>query len=265
MLKTRPSGSDGGVSFIPAPTPINCPRQTLPPTGICAREPGVESQGTCQPPAPRRETPARVQEPQKHRGRLRADRSLARPRTHARPAGGGDLRRSLLNSAFLTAFRLPNLFRRLLGEGSLTAAFLPTLQEELHLNGRPGAYALLNKVVSWLAVVTGSVVALAMAVFAHSRWAGGLEEKWYLASDLTVILFPYLVFICVAAAFNATLNVFQHFTEPALSPIWLNMAMIFTLGGAGLHWADTKMGKSTGSASACWRAGSCRWRCRRSS
>lgn len=150
---------------------------------------------------------------------------------------------SLLNSAFLTAFRLPNLFRRLLGEGSLTAAFLPTLQEELHLNGRPGAYALLNKVVSWLVVVTGSVVALAMAVFAHSRWAGGLEEKWYLASDLTVILFPYLVFICVAAAFNATLNVFQHFTEPALSPIWLNMAMIFTLGGAGLHWADTKMGE----------------------
>ena len=42
----------------------------------------------------------------------------------------------LLNSAFLTAFRLPNLFRRLLGEGSLTAAFLPTLQEELHVNNR---------------------------------------------------------------------------------------------------------------------------------
>ena len=48
-------------------------------------------------------------------------------------------------SAFLTAFRLPNLFRRLLGEGSLTAAFLPTLQEELHANGRAGAFALLNR------------------------------------------------------------------------------------------------------------------------
>jgi putative peptidoglycan lipid II flippase len=150
---------------------------------------------------------------------------------------------NLLLSAFYTAFRLPNLFRRLLGEGSLTAAFLPTLQEELHVHGRPGAYALLNKVTSWLVVVTGSVVALAMVLFAHSRWVGGQEEKWYLAADLTVILFPYLVFICVAAAFNATLNVFEHFTEPALSPIWLNLSMILTLGGAGLHWAKTPMGE----------------------
>jgi putative peptidoglycan lipid II flippase len=153
---------------------------------------------------------------------------------------GGNM---LLLSAFYTAFRLPNLFRRLLGEGSLTAAFLPTLQEELHERGRPGAYALLNKVASWLFVATGSVVGLAMLVFAHSRWLTGQEDKWYLAADLTVILFPYLVFICVAAAFNATLNVFEHFTEPALSPIWLNLSMILTLGGAGLHWAKTPMGE----------------------
>jgi len=151
---------------------------------------------------------------------------------------------SLLNSAFITAFNLPNLFRRLLGEGSLTAAFLPTLQEELHKHGRPGAYALLNKVVSWLVAVTGGLVAVAMVLFAHSRMIGGQEEKWYLAADLTVILFPYLLFICVAAAFNATLNVFEHFTEPALSPIWLNLSMILTLGGAGLSlgadadWGD---------------------------
>jgi putative peptidoglycan lipid II flippase len=150
---------------------------------------------------------------------------------------------SLLNSAFITAFNLPNLFRRLLGEGSLTAAFLPTLQEELHLHGRPGAHALLNKVVSWLVLVTGGVVAVAMMLFDHARLMGGQAEKWYLAADLTVILFPYLFFVCVAAAFNATLNVFEHFTEPALSPIWLNLSMILTLGGAGLHWARTPMGE----------------------
>lgn len=150
---------------------------------------------------------------------------------------------SVLNSAFLTAFRLPNLFRRLLGEGSLTAAFLPTLQEELTANGRPGAYALLNKVVSWLAVVTGALVALAMLVFSQSRRLEGQDPKWYLVADLTVILFPYLAFVCLAAALNATLNVFQRFTEPALSPIWLNLSMIATLGGAGLHFASTPMGE----------------------
>ena len=128
---------------------------------------------------------------------------------------------SLLNSAFVTAFRLPNLFRRLLGEGSLTAAFLPTLQEELHLNSRPGAFALLNKVVSWLAIITGAVVVVAMLVFSQSRRMTGQDDKWYLVADLSVILFPYLAFVCIAAAFNATLNVFQRFTEPALSPIWL--------------------------------------------
>jgi putative peptidoglycan lipid II flippase len=170
---------------------------------------------------------------------------------------------SVLNSAFLTAFRLPNLFRRLLGEGSLTAAFLPTLELELHENGREGAFRLLNKVVSWLALITTVLVVVAMMVFGHARavlgwsndWAGGATlvrfffgdsagtDKWLLVADLTVILFPYLALVCVAAAFNATLNVFEHFTEPALSPIWLNLAMIVSLGGAGLRFADSPLGE----------------------
>jgi putative peptidoglycan lipid II flippase len=148
---------------------------------------------------------------------------------------------SIFNTAFTTAFRLPNLFRRLLGEGALTAAFVPTLQEELHENGRPGAFALLSTVVSWLLVVTSGVVALAMLVFSRSRLILGLEPKWYLVADLTVILFPYLALVCIAAAFNATLNVLERFTEPALSPIWLNLAMILSLGVAGWHFARTPL------------------------
>jgi putative peptidoglycan lipid II flippase len=151
---------------------------------------------------------------------------------------------SVLNSAFLTAFRLPNLFRRLLGEGSLTAAFLPTLQHELHDRGRPGAFVLLNQVSSWLAIVTGGLAVGAMLLLDHSRAiAPGLADRWYLIADLSVLLFPYLAFVCLAAALNATLNVFEHFTEPALSPIWLNLSMIATLGGAGLHFAKTPLGE----------------------
>jgi putative peptidoglycan lipid II flippase len=150
---------------------------------------------------------------------------------------------SVLNSAFITAFNLPNLFRRLLGEGSLTAAFVPTLQEELHENGKAGALALLSKVTSWLAVVTGGLVAVAMLLFSQARLLPGHDAKWYLAADLTVILFPYLAFVCLAAAFSATLNVFQRFLEPALSPVWLNLSMIVSLGGAGLHFADTLLGE----------------------
>lgn len=157
---------------------------------------------------------------------------------------------SVLNSAFVTAFRLPNLFRRLLGEGSLTAAFLPTLQHELHDHGRPGAYSLLNKVSSWLAVVTGAICAVAMTLFLNSHGiirhvvaARESQDKWILVADLSALLFPYLAFICVAAALNAALNVFERFTEPALSPIWLNLCMIVSLAGAGYHFAHTKLGE----------------------
>ena len=150
---------------------------------------------------------------------------------------------SLLNTAFLSAFRLPNLFRRLLGEGALTAAFLPNLQQELHERGREGAFALLNQVASWLLVITGTLAAVLMLVFSQSRRLPGHEEIWYVLADLTVILVPYVVFVCLAAAFSATLQVFHRFLEPALSPIWLNLSMIVSLGGAGLHFATTPLGE----------------------
>ena len=148
-----------------------------------------------------------------------------------------------LYSAFLTAFILPNLFRRLLAEGSMTAAFVPTLQEELHANGREGTFRLLSKVASWLLVITGTLVLLCAAFFSQSRLIPGHEDKWYVAADLAVLLFPYLALISLAAACSAALNVHQHFVEPALSPIWLNLAMIATLAGAGLHFAQTPLGE----------------------
>jgi peptidoglycan biosynthesis protein MviN/MurJ (putative lipid II flippase) len=69
---------------------------------------------------------------------------------------------SALASAFYTAFTLPNLFRRLLGEGALTAALVPTLNEELRHRGRAGGFVLLNQVASWLLLVTGLLTAGAM-------------------------------------------------------------------------------------------------------
>ncbi len=150
---------------------------------------------------------------------------------------------SVFNDAFLTAFSLPNLFRRLLGEGALTAAFIPTLQEELRDRGEGGAFQLLNLVVSWLTMITTTLVVAAMVVFSQSRLLSGHEAKWYLAADLTALMFPYLAFVCFAAAFNATLNVLKRFTEPALSSVWLNIATILSLAGAGLHFASTPLGE----------------------
>jgi len=149
----------------------------------------------------------------------------------------------ILNSAFVTAFRLPNLFRRLLGEGSLTAAFIPTLQQELTVKGREGAFRLVNQVLCWLALVTGVLVGLGMLLCTQSRLLPGHAERWYLGADLTVILFPYLLFVCLAAVLSGTLNVLQSFSEGAISPVLLNVSMILSLGGAGLHWASSPMGQ----------------------
>lgn len=155
-----------------------------------------------------------------------------------------------LASAFYTAFTLPNLFRRLLAEGALTAAFVPTLNEELKARDRAGAFGLVNVVASWLFVVSGTVVVLSMAaILVASRFGNEAQQwglaaqtarRWLEAADMAVILFPYLIFVCLASVFSAALQTLQRFLEPALSPIWLNLAMLTFLGGAAFGgWAHS--------------------------
>jgi putative peptidoglycan lipid II flippase len=152
-----------------------------------------------------------------------------------------------LASAFVSAFTLPNLFRRLLGEGALTAAFVPTLSEELEQRQRAGAFILVSQVVSWLLVVTVAVVALAMLGLAQTDWilarvggdhlAADTLQRLLTGADLAVILFPYMVFVCLAAAFSAACQVLGRFAEPALSPVWLNLCILAALGlGAWWTW-----------------------------
>lgn len=153
---------------------------------------------------------------------------------------------SALNSAFVSAFTLPNLFRRLLGEGALTAAFIPTMTDALAHHERAGAFTLLSKVSSRLFAITTVLVVVAMIFFAnaeamlHVAVRCGISEvtaqRLLLGADLAVLLFPYLSFVCLAAAFSAACQVLEHFFEPALSSVWLNLAIIGALG-LGAWWA----------------------------
>jgi len=73
------------------------------------------------------------------------------------------------------------------------------------------------------------------------RRVGGQAQvgRLLLGADLAVILFPYMIFVCLAAAFSAACQVLGRFTEPALSPVWLNLASIGALGlGAWWAWGD---------------------------
>lgn len=135
-----------------------------------------------------------------------------------------------LHSAFQFAYTLPNLFRRLLGEGALTAALIPVFSEEVEEKGRDGSWPLFNQVLCWLFLTASVLVVLGWLFFAVLPFWFDLSERWLKGVYLARILFPYLLFICLAAMFAAALNVLHRFAVPALSAVWLNASIILFLG-----------------------------------
>lgn len=132
-----------------------------------------------------------------------------------------------LNAAFVLAFTLPNLFRRLMGEGALTSSFVPVLSDTLHKEGKPQAFSLINKMVSRTAVALGAISVLGLVIIAIYHLGGFVtDEKEEWACRLSYILFPYVFFVCMAALFAGALNTFGKFAVAAMSAVWLNLCMI---------------------------------------
>lgn len=133
--------------------------------------------------------------------------------------------------AFFAAFRLPNMLRELLGEGALSAAFIPVFTESMSTSGRRGAWRLAWTALILLAFI---LVLVSIAGILLSPWlipliAPGFREvplKLNLAILLARMMFPYILFVGMAALFMAILNAQGHFATPALSPTMLNIAMI---------------------------------------
>ncbi len=133
--------------------------------------------------------------------------------------------------AFTVAFRIPNLARRFFGEGALTAAFLPVFVGEMEQNGRMSAWKVGSAVLMLLSLSLCVFVLLAEAVlWGLSAWADVSAEAKLLI-DLTAIMLPYLILICLSAQVSAMLHALGHFTWPALVPVLLNLVWI-----AGIWW-----------------------------
>src|SRR3990167_5129294 len=132
----------------------------------------------------------------------------------------------LVWDAFAVAFRIPNLFRRLFGEGALTAAFIPTFTEYLEKKGEEEAWRLVSVVATALALLlTLVVLAVETSLFVALR-SVSLEAKWEKTLELSAIMFPYSLFICLTALVSAILNCLRHFFMPAFSPVILNLCWI---------------------------------------
>jgi putative peptidoglycan lipid II flippase len=133
--------------------------------------------------------------------------------------------------AFFVAFRLPNLLRRLVGEGAASVAFIPVFGAALHHGGRTEANRAFRTVVTGFALLLAAltVVGIAVAPFWVRILAPGFgdePEVFALTVRLTRWLFPYLLLVGLVAALGGYLNALRHFAAPAAAPVLLNLSMI---------------------------------------
>ena len=133
-----------------------------------------------------------------------------------------------LSDIFLAAFKLPNLFRDLLGEGALSAIFIPMFAD----SRRDKNFA--NNVFSWLVVVLLGITIIFeifMPAFITILAPGFASDpgKLEMTTVISRIMFWYVIFICAAAFLSAVLNAFSKFILAAFMPVMLNIMLICAL------------------------------------
>jgi putative peptidoglycan lipid II flippase len=134
---------------------------------------------------------------------------------------------SALTDAFWFAFLIPNLFRRLFGEGALSAAFLP-VYTRLDRDDPETARRLATLTIGMMVIVLGGVtLAGELALLALSTLAGGD----HLALRLMMIMLPYMPLVCVVAILGAMLQVHGRFGPTAAAPVMLNLFIVVAAVG----------------------------------
>jgi putative peptidoglycan lipid II flippase len=153
---------------------------------------------------------------------------FAREMVFARVMGAG-----MAADAFALAFMIPNLFRRLFGEGAFSQGFVPLFsqrQQGSDEEARRFAEEVLAVFLPVLMLIT-VIFMIAMPAFIGLVGAGWRDEpdKFGLAVLLTRITMPYLVFICLVSLFSGVLNSLSRFTAAAFAPSLLNITLIAAL------------------------------------
>lgn len=145
--------------------------------------------------------------------------------------------------AFYVAFRFPNLFRRLFGEGAFNSAFVPLFAHKLEAEGRDEARQFAEDAMAGLTFVLVLVSAIFMIFMPWLMYllAPGFAEnpeKFDLAVLMTRITFPYLLCMSLVALLSGVLNTFGKFVESSAVSIVLNLvlavAMLISIG-LGYH------------------------------
>lgn len=136
------------------------------------------------------------------------------------------------SDAFGIATLIPNLFRRLLAEGAMTAAFIPVFVEYLHGDRKKETQAFLSKFLTLLTLVAALVTVVGIMStgwIIDSFFASRFQDvpgKVQLTIGLTEWMWPYLFFVTIASVFQAILNAHKVFGPSAFTPVLLNLAII---------------------------------------
>jgi putative peptidoglycan lipid II flippase len=141
---------------------------------------------------------------------------------------------SALTDAFYVAFRIPNLFRRVFGEGAFSQAFVPVLATSRTKEGDAGAKHMVDHVgtvLLWTLVVLCLLGVLAAPLMVWAL-ASGLNKDPH-AYDAAVVMtrwmFPYIGFMSMVALAGGILNTWKKFAVPAASPVLLNVTLIASI------------------------------------
>ncbi|HEY3913081.1 MAG TPA: murein biosynthesis integral membrane protein MurJ [Verrucomicrobiae bacterium] len=133
---------------------------------------------------------------------------------------------SAIYGAFIFAYQVPNLFRRLLGEGALTAAFIPIFKSKEKMEGEAAMWHSANAVISGLIAVSLEIVLIAMLIITMLLLTMSWRPESRLMLELMRLMFPYMTLACIGAVFIGILNARGHFFIPALGAAVLNIVMI---------------------------------------
>jgi len=139
-----------------------------------------------------------------------------------------------LSDTFFAAFRIPNLLREIFAEGSMSSAFIPVLTEYRQKQGENEANRLVKITFTFIIIFVG-IVCLVGVFFSPAIVTViapgflGSQEKFSLTVMLTRIMFPFLLFISLAALVMGALNTKKVFFIPALAPALLNITLILSI------------------------------------
>ncbi len=157
----------------------------------------------------------------------------------------------MATDSFLVAFRIPNLWRKLVGEGAMTVSLIPVYTEYLTQRSEKESQEIAHigftvaGVFFFVLAVLGVIFSPILVKMFALAWSP-TSEKFRLAVTLNQIMFPYLFFIGLSALSMGILNSLRHFFAPAFSTVFLNLSIIISVFLFYFHFQKPVMALAIG-------------------